>query len=98
MQEKRGIFAIWKNLSGKYYREIATQSDNGNTFTSRTQHKTPARERTMSYSKACEILGYTTPKSVEANAKLAETRLRCMPVGTPLRYAVACDVLIRAAK
>ena len=52
----------------------------------------------MSYSKACEILGYTTPKSAEANAKLAETRLRYMPVGTPLRYAVACDVLIKAAK
>ena len=52
----------------------------------------------MNYSKACEILGYTTPKSVEANAKLAETRLRCMPVGTPLRYAVACDVLIKAVK
>lgn len=52
----------------------------------------------MSYSKACEILGYTTPKSVEANAKLAEMRLRYMPVSAPVRYAVACDVLIKAAK
>jgi hypothetical protein len=56
------------------------------------------RKRTMSYSKACEILGYTTPKSVDANARLARIRLSVLPVGSPLRYAVACDVLIKAAR
>jgi hypothetical protein len=62
------------------------------------RRKTLVRKRTMSYSKACEILGYTTPKSLEANAKLAEMRLRYMPVSAPVRYAVACDILIKAAR
>ena len=52
----------------------------------------------MSYSKACEILGFTTPKSLEQNAALAKSRLQTMSVGCPLRYGVACLVLIRAAE
>lgn len=51
----------------------------------------------MSYSKACELLGLTTPKSLEANAKLAQSILRHLTPTAPLRYSVACTVLIRAA-
>ena len=52
----------------------------------------------MSYSKACEILGFTTPKSFSANARLAKSRLATMTISAPLRYKVACKVLIDAAK
>ena len=52
----------------------------------------------MTYSKACEILGFTTPKSLEANAKLAKSSLRTLVPTAPIRYFVACDVLIRAAE
>jgi len=36
-QEKRGIFAIWKNLSGNHTSEIARRSIESNTSPSRTQ-------------------------------------------------------------
>lgn len=52
----------------------------------------------MSYSKASEILGFTTPKSIEAQAKLAKGHLARLSHSSPLRYSVACMVLIRAAK
>ena len=52
----------------------------------------------MTYDRACEILGYTTPKSAEANARLAEQMLRHLAVNAPIRYFVACDVLVKAAK
>ena len=52
----------------------------------------------MTYSRACELLGFTTPKSLADNARLAKSRLAAMPNGAPLRYAVACQVLIDAAK
>jgi len=52
----------------------------------------------MSYSKACEILGFTTPKSLKENADLASSRLRCLAPNAPLRFGVACQVLINAAK
>lgn len=52
----------------------------------------------MSYSKACEILGFTTPKSLAANAALAASRLSNQAPKSPLRFAVACQVLIDAAK
>jgi len=52
----------------------------------------------MDYSKACELLGFTTPKSLEENAKLAKSRLRAYAGNkVALRYLVACDVLIKAA-
>lgn len=51
----------------------------------------------MTYSRATEILGYTTPKSLKANADLARTRQSVMTAKTPLRYKVACSVLIEAA-
>ena len=51
----------------------------------------------MSYSRACEILGFTTPKSLKENAKLAESRLRHLTKNAPLKYSVACRVLIDAA-
>jgi hypothetical protein len=52
----------------------------------------------MSYDKACKILGYTTPKSLEANARLARTCLTTITASAPLKYAVACQVLINAAR
>lgn len=51
----------------------------------------------MTYSKACEVLGFTTPKSIEANARLAKSLLGNLTPESPLRYSVACMVLIRAA-
>lgn len=50
----------------------------------------------MSYSRACELLGFTTPKSLRANAELAKSALRHFAPNIPLRYLVACDVLIKA--
>ena len=50
----------------------------------------------MTYSRASEILGLTTPKSVRAQAELARGILRSLTPGAPLRYHVACDVLIKA--
>jgi hypothetical protein len=52
----------------------------------------------MNYSTACELLGFTTPKSLEANARLAKSRLQTMAPNAPLRFKVACQVLIDAAK
>ena len=52
----------------------------------------------MNYDQACELLGYTTPKSLTANAQLAESALRAMSTKTPLRFKVAASVLIEAAK
>jgi len=51
----------------------------------------------MTYDRACEVLGFTTPKSLAANAKLAAARLDRLAPGAPLRFQVACTVLIRAA-
>ena len=50
----------------------------------------------MTYEKACEVLGLTTPKSFEENARLAESRLRNTPATAPLRITVACKVLMDA--
>lgn len=52
----------------------------------------------MSYSRACDILGLTTPKSLEANAVLAASILKHLTPTAPLRYGVACMVIIREAK
>ena len=52
----------------------------------------------MTYERACEILGFTTPKSLTANAALAESCLKTLNRTSPLRMKVACDVLIKAAK
>jgi len=51
----------------------------------------------MNYSEACELLGFTTPKSIEENARLAQSRLNNMLPKCPLRFKVACMVLIDAA-
>jgi hypothetical protein len=51
----------------------------------------------MTYDKACEILGFTTPKSLEANARLATICLKTLVPSAPLKYSVACQVLINAA-
>lgn len=50
----------------------------------------------MTYSRACEVLGYTTPKSFNENAKMATLRLSTLSASAPLRYSVACQVLINA--
>ena len=52
----------------------------------------------MSYSRACELLGLTTPKSLEANARLAASVLSHLTPTSPLRYSVACQIIINAAK
>lgn len=52
----------------------------------------------MTYDRACEILGFTTPKSLEANAKLAESRLDRLAPGAPLRFSVACQTLINEVR
>jgi hypothetical protein len=52
----------------------------------------------MTYDRACELTGFTTPKSLAANAVLAEGRMERMEPGQPLRYQVALITLINAAK
>jgi len=51
----------------------------------------------MTYSRASELLGLTTPKRLEKQAEMAKGMLSRMTYKTPLRYKVAADVLIRAA-
>ncbi|MDD5650420.1 MAG: hypothetical protein PHF86_08410 [Candidatus Nanoarchaeia archaeon] len=51
----------------------------------------------MDYSKACELLNLTTPKSLKEQAELAKSILKHMNFKTPLRYKVAADILIKAA-
>ena len=58
-------------------------------------HKQSAKT-SMSYSKACEILGFTTPKNLLANAILANSGLKTMTAKAPLRYKVAARVIINA--
>ncbi len=54
-------------------------------------------ELSMDYSRACELLGFTTPKSLRDNADLAKSRLRSYQGNqVALRYLVACNVLIKA--
>jgi len=52
----------------------------------------------MNYSKACELLNLTTPKSLKEQAELAKSILKHMNFKTPLRYKVAADILVKAAK
>ena len=52
----------------------------------------------MNYSKAIELLGLTTPKSLTENARLASGQLSRMTAKAPLRYKVAAMVVIEAAK
>ena len=60
--------------------------------------KAETKDETMTYSKAVEVLGFTTPKSLEANADYAAMLLRHLKLGAPLRIGAACRVLIEAAK
>lgn len=50
----------------------------------------------MDYSTACDILGFTTPKNLEENKKLALSCLSNLTYNAPLKYKVACKVLINA--
>lgn len=50
----------------------------------------------MNYSTACELLGFTTPKTLAENAALAKSRLNNIPNNAPLRIKVACKILIAA--
>jgi len=54
-------------------------------------------KKEMSYDEAIELLGFTTPKPLAENAEYAKSRLAAMVPNAPLRYKVACLVLIRAA-
>lgn len=49
----------------------------------------------MNYSRATEILGFTTPKSLVQNAELAQSFLGRVTTKTPLRYKVAATILVR---
>jgi hypothetical protein len=59
---------------------------------------TNQQQKEMTYSRACELLGFTTPKSLQANAELAKSAMKTLVPNAPLRYRVACSVLIRAAQ
>ena len=48
----------------------------------------------MNYSRACELLGFTTPKSLIDNAKLAKSYLNNINPKAPIRFKVACSILI----
>lgn len=50
----------------------------------------------MTYSAACELLGFTTPKSLEKNAMLAKSRIQNLTDTAPIKYKVACQVIINA--
>lgn len=52
----------------------------------------------MTYERAQQILGFTSPMSRERRAELAKVRLENRVIGSPLRYGVACRVLIDGAK
>ena len=52
----------------------------------------------MNYSRAVELLGLTTPKSLAENARLANSMMNSFTRQCPLRYKVAASVVIRAAK
>ena len=52
----------------------------------------------MTVEQARELLGFTTPKSAVEQAKLASGKLKRFNSKTPLRFKVACTVLIRATK
>ncbi len=52
--------------------------------------------KVMGYDEAIEILGLTTPKSLEENAELAYGLN--FTASAPLRYKVARSVVIRAAE
>lgn len=51
----------------------------------------------MTVDAAREMLGFTTPKSPTAQAALAASRLANMTTKVPLRYKVACQILINDA-
>lgn len=52
----------------------------------------------MDYSKAIELLGLTTVKSLSENARLAAGMLSHMTSKCPLRYKVAASVVMAAGE
>lgn len=52
----------------------------------------------MDYSKACKTLNFNENNTKERNAKLAASTLRNLAVKAPLKFKVACKVLIQAAQ
>lgn len=52
----------------------------------------------MDYMRACEILGYRPGNTKKVNADFAKTRQSVMTSKAPLRFKVACGVLIEAAE
>jgi len=55
------------------------------------------KAKTMTTDTARELLGFTTPRSPADLARLAKSCLRTMTANAPLRFKVACSVLIRDA-
>ncbi len=52
----------------------------------------------MSIEQACKLLKLNASRSIESLAASARFRLEHLTPESALRYAVACDVLIRAAR
>jgi hypothetical protein len=50
----------------------------------------------MTYDKACELLGFTTPKSLGENAHLAKLSQGRFTSACPLKYKVAASILVDA--
>ena len=51
----------------------------------------------MTYSRACELLGLTTPKTLKENSELAKSKLSTMTTKTPLKYKVAVKIIVEAS-
>ncbi len=51
----------------------------------------------MTYDKAIKILEFSPDQTLEKNAEKAKYRLKHLALRSPLRYAVACRVIIDAA-
>lgn len=52
----------------------------------------------MTYNTACKILSISNPKAYLANAAYAKTRYAALTIHAPLKYHVACAVIISAAR
>ncbi|MBE8578653.1 hypothetical protein [Vibrio sp. OPT18] len=52
----------------------------------------------MKYKQAQQLLGFTSKMSLEKRAELAQVNLDTYTRQTPLRYKVACRILIEAAR
>ena len=52
-------------------------------------------QKPMTFDRASELLGLTTPKPLARQKELAESMLRNMSANAPLRFKVAARTIIR---